>query len=80
MIIYLKTAKMLSATLAVKPVGKSDARNRLVQSDERRWETERWPRARPLLHSTRPPHGHVDPYRPLLRSSCGLDDKLHNRM
>jgi hypothetical protein len=47
MIIYLKTAKMLSATLAVKPVGKSDARNRLVQSDERRWETERWPRARP---------------------------------
>jgi hypothetical protein len=29
--------------LAVKPVGKPDAGNRLVRFDERGWETERWP-------------------------------------
>ena len=37
---------LLSVYLAVKPVGKPDAGNRLVRFDERGWETER---CRPFL-------------------------------
>jgi hypothetical protein len=46
---------LLSVCLAVKPVGKPDAGNRLVRFDERGWETERCRMAQataPILDST----------------------------
>ena len=36
-----RAVSLLSVYLAVKPVGKPDAGNRLVRFDERGWETER---------------------------------------
>ena len=51
-----RAVSLLSVYLAVKPVGKPDAGNRLVRFDERGWETERCRMAEataPILDSTR---------------------------
>jgi len=51
-----RAVSLLSVCLAVKPVGKPDAGNRLVRFDERGWETERCRMAQataPILDSTR---------------------------
>jgi hypothetical protein len=57
-----RAVSLFSVYLAVKPVGKPDAGNRLVRFDERGWETERCRMAQataPILDSThlgiRPP-------------------------
>jgi hypothetical protein len=50
-----RAVSLLSVYLAVKPVGKPDAGNRLVRFDERGWETERCRMAQataPILDST----------------------------
>ena len=50
-----RAVRLLSVCLAVKPVGKPDAGNRLVRFDERGWETERCRMAQataPILDST----------------------------
>jgi hypothetical protein len=50
-----RAVSLLSVCLAVKPVGKPDAGNRLVRFDERGWETERCRMAQataPILDST----------------------------
>jgi hypothetical protein len=52
-----RAVNLLSVYLAVKPVGKPDAGNRLVRFDERGWETERCRMAQataPILDSTEP--------------------------
>jgi hypothetical protein len=52
-----RAVSLLSVYLAVKPVGKPDAGNRLVRFDERGWETERCRMAQataPILDSTKP--------------------------
>ena len=51
-----RAVSLLSVYLAVKPVGKPDAGNRLVRFDERGWETERCRMAQataPILDSTK---------------------------
>ena len=50
-----RAVRLLSVYLAVKPVGKPDAGNRLVRFDERGWETGRCRMAQataPILDST----------------------------
>jgi hypothetical protein len=50
-----RAVSLFSVYLAVKPVGKPDAGNRLVRFDERGWETERCRMAQataPILDST----------------------------
>jgi len=62
-----RAVRLLSVCLAVKPVGKPDAGNRLVRFDERGWETGRWPKGPklPRPSSTLPTETLVAPNGPV---------------
>jgi hypothetical protein len=70
-----RAVSLLSVYLAVKPVGKPDAGNRLVRFDERGWETERCRMAQataPILDSTKADMGRRTTSRPI-HSDCRVE-------